>query len=246
MLIEQHQWWSPALTQEMTLKVYGHYGKPMVVFPAQSGRFYDYENFGMVEAVRSSIDAGKIKLFAVDSIDSQSWANWEAHPADRARRHDDYDRYITREVVPFIRTHCGGYQGKCLTTGCSMGAYHSANIFFRHPDLFDGVISVSGLYQLSLFVGDFMDERTYFNSPLAYLSNLCDPWYLDQYRQSAIIICCGQGAWEDAMLEDTRALGRLLEAKGVPAWIDIWGGDVNHDWPWWRKMMPYFLEKLGL
>ena len=151
----------------MALKVYGHYGKPMVVFPAQSGRFYDYENFGMVEAVRGSIDAGKIKLYAVDSIDSQSWANWEAHPADRARRHEDYDHYITQEVFPFIRTQCGGYQGKCLTTGCSMGAYHSANFFFRHPDIFDGVISISGLYQLSLFVGDFMDTHIYFNSPLA-------------------------------------------------------------------------------
>ena len=246
MFIEQHRWWSPALGQDMELKVYGHYGKPVLVFPAQGGRFYDYENFGMVEAVRGSIDGGKIKLFTVDSVDSQSWANWDSHPADRARRHEDYDRYIIQEVSPFIRQHCGDYPGKFLTTGCSMGAYHAVNFFFRHPATFDAVISISGLYQLSMFIGEYMDDRVYFNSPLAYLPGLEDPWYLDQYRQSAIIVCCGQGAWEDAMLEDTRALQRILEAKDIPSWIDIWGTDVNHDWPWWQKMMPYFLDHLGL
>lgn len=246
MQVEYHRWWSPNLGQDMELKVYGHYGRPVLVFPAQSGRFFDYENFGMVEAVRGSIDGGKIKLFAVDSVDAQSWANWDAHPADRARRHEDYDRYIVQEVAPLIRQNCGDYDGKFFTTGCSMGAYHAVNFFFRHPDVFDGTIALSGLYQLRMFIGDYMDDLVYFNSPLAYLPNLDDPWYLDQYRQSEIIVCCGQGAWEDAMLEDTRRLGSILEARGIPAWIDIWGGDVNHDWPWWRKMMPYFLGKLGL
>jgi esterase/lipase superfamily enzyme len=129
MQVEYHKWWSPSLGQDMELKVYGHYGKPVIVFPAQGGRFYEYEDFGMVEAVRSYIDGGKIKLFTVDSIDNQSWANYGAHPADRARRHEDYDRYIVNEVAPFARQHCGGDpasgQPKCLATGVSMGAYHA-------------------------------------------------------------------------------------------------------------------------
>jgi esterase/lipase superfamily enzyme len=247
---EYHKWWSPSLGQDMELKVYGHFGKPVIVFPAQGGRFYEYEDFGMVEAIRSFIDAGRIKLFTLDSIDNQSWANWSAHPADRARRHQDYDRYIINEVAPFIRQHCGGdtgpdgYGPKCLATGVSMGAYHAANFFFRHPDVFNALIALSGLYQLSMFVGDYSDDNVYFNSPLAYLPNLHDPWYIDQYRQSQIVVCCGQGAWEDAMLADTYTLKRILEHKQIPAWIDIWGHDVNHDWPWWRKMAPYFLEHL--
>lgn len=242
---EYHKWWSPSLNQDMELKVYGHYGKPVIVFPAQGGRFYEYEDFGMVEAVRSFIDGGKIKLFTVDSIDNQSWANGSAHPADRARRHQDYDRYIVSEVTPFIRQHCGGdNQLKCLATGVSMGAYHAVNFFFRHPDVFNALIALSGLYQVSMFVGDYWDENVYFNSPLAYLPNLQDPWYLDQYRQSQIIVCCGQGAWEDAMLADTLTLKHILEEKNIPAWIDIWGHDVNHDWPWWRRMAPYYLEHL--
>ena len=246
MKIEYHKWHSPNLGQDIELKVYGYYGKPMLVFPAQGGRFYDYENFGMVEAIHWFIETGRIKLFAVDSIDNQSWANMGIHPADRARRHENYDQYITDELVPFALEHCENAYNQLMVTGCSMGAFHAVNFFFRHPDLFDTVIALSGLYQLEMFIGDFMDETIYLNTPLAYLPNLEDNWYINQYRNSQIIVACGQGAWEDAMLSDTYRLRTILEDKGIPAWIDIWGHDVNHDWPWWHKMMPYFLGHLNL
>jgi esterase/lipase superfamily enzyme len=244
MHIEYHKWFSANLGHEMELKVYGHYGKPIIIFPAQGGRFYEFEDFGMINACESLVNSGKYKIFTVDSLDSQTWANWNAHPADRARRHEDYDRYITQEVVPFMRHHCAETDQRFLTAGVSMGGYHSANFFFRHPDIFDALIAISGLYKLDHFIGDYMDETIYFNTPIAYLSNLNDPWYLDQYRQSKIVICSGQGAWEDESLSDTLTLKQILEEKGIPAWIDIWGSDFNHDWTWCRKMMPYFLEKL--
>lgn len=241
MHIEYHKWWSPHLNQEMELKVYGHYGKPAVVFPAQGGRFFDFENFGMVSAIHHEIEAGRIKLFTVDSIDNQSWSNFGLHPADRARRHEDYDRYIVGEVVPFIKGHCQDTDQKMLTTGCSMGGYHAGNFFFRHPDVFDTMICLSGLFQLRMFIGDYSDDLVYFNSPLQYLPNLNDDWYLAQYRTSNIVVCVGQGAWEDDMRADAHALKTILEQKNVPAWIDFWGHDVNHDWPWWQKQLPYYL-----
>lgn len=243
MHVEYHKWWSPNLGQDMELKVYGHYGKPVMVFPAQAGRFFEYEDFKMVEALSELLNAGRIKLFTVDSVDAQSWANGGVHPAERARRHEDYDRYIVHEVAPFARKHCGG-EAKLLATGCSMGAYHAANFFFRHPDVFDMTLALSGMYDLKMFVGDYMDENVYFNSPVNYLPDLNDPWFIDQYRHSKIVVCCGQGAWEDEMLASTRALGHILASKDIPAWIDIWGYDVNHDWPWWRKMAPHFLKQL--
>jgi len=246
MNIEYHQWWSPNLGQNMEMKVYGHYGKPVLVFPAQGGRFFEYEDFKMIDAIAGFIDAGKVKVFTVDSIDNQSWANWNAHPADRARRHEDYDRYIVHEVAPFIHEHCAQTPQRYLASGCSMGAYHAANFFFRHPDVFDGVIALSGLFHLQSFIGDYVDEIVYFNSPLQYLPGLNDPWFIDKYRQSNIIVGVGQGAWEDAMLADAYELKRILDNKGIPHWIDVWGYDVNHDWPWWRQMMPYFLANLNL
>jgi esterase/lipase superfamily enzyme len=240
---EYHKNWSHHLNQDMEFKVYGHTGKPVIVFPAQGGRFFEFEDFGMIGAVSWFIGEGHYQFFTPDSVDNQSWANGWAHPADRARRHQDYDRYITQELVPWIRERIGE-DALFLSTGVSMGGYHSANFFFRHPDIFDSLISLSGLFQLGMFVGDYMDENVYFNSPLHYLHNLADPWYLECYRRSKIIICAGQGAWEEAMRWDIEELRRILEMKNIPAWIDLWGADVNHDWPWWRKQLPYFLSKL--
>lgn len=244
MQTEYHKWFSPALGQEMELKIYGYYGKPVIAFPAQGGRFFDFENFGMVESVERLIESGRIKLFCVDSIDHQSWANWQAYPAERARRHQDYDRYIIEELTPFVRKHCNNSPEKFIASGTSMGGYHAANFFFRHPDVFDTTIALSGVYRLNMFVGNYMDENVYENSPIHYLPDLNDPWYIDQYRQSNIILCCGQGAWEDEMITDAHTMRKILELKKIPHWIDFWGYDVNHDWPWWRKMLPYFLGHL--
>jgi esterase/lipase superfamily enzyme len=243
MQVEYYNLWSVHLNQQMEFKVYGNRGKPVIVFPSQGGRFYEYEDFGMVGACQPYIADGKIQLITVDSIDNQSWVNWGIHPADRAIRHNQYDRYIIEELIPFVRQQ-NPYPGKLISTGCSMGAYHSAHFFFRHPEVFDTMIAISGLFRLNMFIGDTMDDNIYFNSPLAYLPNLTDPDLLDLFRQSDIIVCVGQGAWEDPMLEDAYALKRILEDKQIPAWIDIWGYDVNHDWPWWRRMMPYFLSNL--
>jgi len=245
MNIEYHKYWSTFLNQDMEFKIYGHAGKPVLVFPAQGGRFFEFEDFKMIDASKWFIDQGLFQFYTVDSVDNQSWANWSARPSDRANRHEDYDRYIVSEMVPFIRHRCGE-NALLLATGVSMGGYHSANFFFRHPDIFDCLISLSGLFQLNLFVGDYVDDNIYFNSPLLYLPSLNDDWYLERYRRSQIIICAGQGAWENDTLVDVLNMEKILNEKQVPAWIDLWGFDVNHDWPWWRKQLPYFLSKIVL
>ncbi len=241
---EDHTWDSDALGQDMTLTVHGHAGRPVVAFPSQDGRVGDFEAWGMVDACAGLIDAGRMRIVAVDGIDWQSWTNHAISPADRGRRHDAYDRYIAAEVMPFVRELTGWK--RAWATGASMGGYHAANVVFRHPDLFDGLIAISGLYQLGLFVGDDQSEPVYMNSPLRYLPNLDDPWYLERLREAKLAIVCGQGAWEDDMLADTRALREVLAAKGIPAIVDEWGQDVNHDWPWWRQMLPHYLERLGV
>lgn len=82
----------------------------------------------------------------------------------------------------------------------------------------------------------------YYNSPIHFLPNMPEdhPW-LDLYRSGTIIFCCGQGAWEDQMRVDSAALDQILRDKNVPHWADFWGYDVNHDWPWWQKQLPYFM-----
>ena len=241
--VEEHTWFSPALGHDMSLKVYGRDGRPLVAFPSQEGRYWDFEDRGMVDACAGFIDRGRVRIVAVDGIDWQTWANWNAHPGERARRHDDYDRYLANEVVPFVRDLTG--RETAWATGASMGAFHAANALFRHPDLFDGLVAMSGLYQLRMFIGDAVDDAVYFNSPLLFLPGLEDPWYLDRFRAAKIAIVVGQGAWEEEMVADTKALEEILRAKSIPAVVDYWGHDVNHDWPWWRKMLPHYLELLG-
>jgi esterase/lipase superfamily enzyme len=244
MRVENRRWFSGHLGHDMELMLYGHGGKPLLCFPSYNGRMADWASFGMVDAVGDLIEAGRLTMVVVDGIDWQSWTNHSISPADRGRRHDAYDRYLADEVAPFLHDLTGWE--RAWTTGASMGGYHAANVLFRHPDLFDGLIALSGLYQLHLFVGDDQSEPVYFNSPLRYLPNLDDPWYLDRLRAARLAFVVGQGAYEDEMLADTRAMRSVLEAKGIPAIVDEWGGDVNHDWPWWRRMLPHYLGRLGV
>ncbi len=196
----------------------------------------------MIDAIASFIEQGRVRVFTPDSGDNESWLDRGKHPADRAHRHNAYDAYIVRELIPYINDVC--WRSDVIATGCSMGAYHAMNFYLRHPDVFTATIALSGCYQLSYFVGDYINDDIYFNSPLHYLPNMNDPWFLDRYRSGQIIACTGQGAWEDEMIADTSRLADIFASKHIPAWCDFWGHDVNHDWPWWRIQLPYFLEKL--
>jgi len=245
MNVEYHKKQSRHLGRAMELKVYGHAGKPVVVFPTGCGRFYEYEDFGMVAALQGPIDEGLVQLYTLDSVDCEAWmAHW-MFPGDRAWRHLQYERYLLEELVPFVRAR-SGYEGRLMTTGCSVGAYHAANFFFKHPDVFGSVVALSGIYGPQYFVGDYMDDNVYFNFPLCYLPNLTDAWYVEQFRMSDIVICVGQGAWEEDSLKETRALEEDLHALGVHAWVDYWGHNVSHDWPWWRRQIRHFVGKLEL
>lgn len=244
MQVDYHSFYSSKLGREMEFKSYGHGGKPMVVFPSSGGRFYEYEDFQMIEACRDFIESGKIRVYTVDSIDNETWLNNEKYAEDIGSLHNIYDSYIVDELIPFIRHH-NNYWGKMITTGCSMGGFHSLNFFFKHPDIFNTVIALSGIYDARFFVGENTDKfDIYINSPIDYLTELDDSRYLDLYRESNIIICTGQGAWEEDTIRDTKAIEYVLNFKNIPAWVDYWGYDVDHDWDWWRIQIRYFLFEL--
>ncbi|WP_443090956.1 esterase family protein [Basfia succiniciproducens] len=244
MHFERRSQWSSELGREMYFNVYGHTGKPVIVFPSSGGNQEEYANFGMIDACRSFIDRGLIKIYTPDSYDKESWlATWKSGH-DMALAHNAYDRYIVHELVPLIR-HESQWNGTMIATGCSMGAFHSVNFALRHPDLFDTTIALSGVYDARFFTGEFYgDPAVYFNSPIDSLWGQNDDWFLNQYRRNHFIVAVGQGAWENEHVSDTVRLQEAFNAKGIPAWFDYWGEDVDHDWPWWRKQMPFFLSKL--
>lgn len=245
MKVAYHKFWSLPLSRDMELKTYGQQGKPMIVFPSGGGRFYEFEDFGMIAAIQDFIEREQLVVYAVDSVDNESWLAHGKYPSDRGWRHSQYEQYIMEEVTPLVREH-SGWTDKFIAAGCSMGGYHAANFFFKHPDVFDTTIALSGLYSPEYFVGDYMDDYVYYNFPLVYLPHMTDPGSLAQYRRSRIILCAGQGAWEEDCLRETRALEAVLKSLEIPARVDYWGEDVNHDWAWWQKQLPYFLEALAL
>lgn len=236
-------YYSHHLGREIEFKSYGHAGKPMIVFPSSGGRFYEYEDFKMIDAIAPLIEAGRIRVYTPDSVDAESWYNFSASAEDRANRHNQYDRFIVDELVPHIRYETG-WQGGMLTHGCSMGAYHALNFYLRHPNIFDGTLALSGLYDARFFVGDHFGYNVYINSPTDYMNNMDDPWYLEHYRHGDIVLCVGQGDFEAESIRDTHLMADLFRQKGIDAWVDFWGYEVAHDWPWWRQQAPYFLDRM--
>jgi esterase/lipase superfamily enzyme len=239
---------SPALGHEMEHRRYSAdagvaaTAQPLLAFPSMNGRVGDWESFGMVDSIRHLIDAGRVTLYVTDGIDWQSWTAEDKPPAERVLRHADFDRYLVVELLHLIRAETG--RETLWAAGCSMGAFHSSNLLFRHPELVDGLIAMSGVYQPRRFIGEYSDAEVVAASPLDRLRAETDPAHLALYRRARIVLCVGQGAWEDDMLIDTRAMEALLAEKSIPAIVDYWGHDVNHDWPWWQKMLQYHLERL--
>jgi len=240
--------YSPALGRDMEWKVYGHAGRPVLYVPCQNGRFFDFENFRMTDAWQPWIDAGRVMVISVDTIDQETWSDPGGDPGWRSWRHEQWMHHLFDEIVPFIRDLARARNGWAdapgvIAFGCSLGATHAANLFFRRPDLFDGLLALSGIYTASYGFGDYSDERVYLNSPVDYLANLApDHPYIGEYNQRRGIIVVGQGPWE--IPDTTFRLQEICREKGIGVWFDIWGHDVEHGWDWWYKQVAYHVPHL--
>ena len=240
-------WHSPALDRDMEVKVYGHAGRPVLFIPCQDGRFYDFENYRMTDAWAPWIESGQCMVFAIDTMDKETYsASYEAYW--RIRRHEAWINYITDEVVPFIRSctcERNGWEGTpgIIAFGCSLGATHAANLFFRFPDQFDGLLALSGIFTSDYGFPGYMDDLVYRNSPVHYLGGMPENHpFIDRYNTGKAVIVVGQGAWE--IPESTYQLRDICQQKNIHVWFDIWGQDVKHDWDWWYKQVAYHVPHI--
>jgi len=237
--------WSPAIGATGTVIVYGHWGRPVLVFPSENGKAGDFAANGMVDAVADLVQAGRVKLYCVGSYDRHSWSNRSIPLEERARRHGAYESWIVDQVVPFIHADCGGALD-VLTTGASLGAFHAANLTLRRGDLFPRALCLSGNYDPSTWHGwGEQGDALYFQNPMAYVANLHGDHLEWLRRRVRLVLVCGQGMWEDTTgsLASTRAFAGALAEKGVPHELDVWGHDVAHDWPWWRRQLAHHLHR---
>ena len=239
---KEMNWHSTRLDHVMNIRVYGKpTAAPILVFPTQDAMSDNFENFGMIKALAEDLNSGRIQLFCVDTVDTETWSNVWGDKTWRAHRQEQYYAYIIDEVVPCIyRENTSGRLP--IAAGCSLGGLHAAIVFFRRPDLFGGVLALSGVYDAKFFTDGWMNDVLYDNSPLDFLVNMpCDHPYIDLYNQRRIVLCVGQGRWEEEGRRTTALMGDVLYSKDIHAWVDFWGYDVDHDWDWWKKQFTYFL-----
>jgi len=226
----------------MDLLVFGHAGAKVLVFPTRGGRFHEYEDLRLTEALAAKLEQGQLQLFCVDSVDAESFFCWWAHPSGRIRRHQQYERYLLEEVLPFID---GRNPHECLIAhGCSFGAYHAVNLAFRHPRLFRKVAAFSGRYDLTLGVEEFpalfdgfYNEDVYFHTPCHFLPNLNCPERMAHLRRMDIVLVVGE---EDPFRGSNEQLSRILAEKDIPHRLHLWSERAHRGY-YWRRMAPLYL-----
>lgn len=233
---EHHKWYSPRLEHDMELVIHGHAGARMLVFPTSRGRFYEYEDRGMIANLADQIDAGQLQVICLDSVDGESFYNWNASPGWRIWRHVLYEEYILNEVLPMSREK--NSNPFMIAHGCSFGAFHAMNIALRHPWLFGRVLACSGKYDMSNFFGGWYDDTLYYHTPSHFVPGMPDGPQLEAIRRMNIIIAVGR---DDPNIENNRQLSQALWNRGVWHSFREWDG-WSHDWPYWAKMVRTYIS----
>lgn len=226
------KWWSPSLGKEMEMLVFGHSGTPVLVFPSSMGRFFEWEDFKMIETCKNQIESGFNQFYCIDSVDAESFYNKGVDPFTRFMRYRQFESYITDEVIPFI--HNNNPNRYIISTGASFGAYHAANIALKHPWSFGKLIAMSGKYDISSFCDGQYNDNVYFNNPIDYMPNLDDHNRLDAIKRVDLRFVAGD---QDICLDATKHFCDILYRKGIWYELDIWSPGVIHDWHEWRRMI---------
>ena len=230
-----HRWFSPALSRDMELLLFGHSGAKVLVFPTSMGRFFEWEDRGMIHgALGHHIEQGWLQVCCVDGVDGESWyAKWK-HPHDRAVRHSQYDAYVRSEVLPLL-DHVNP-NPFLITVGASFGAYHAMSFGLRYPDRVGRVVGLSGLYDIRDFTGGYSDEAVYFYNPADFVLGESDG-RLAAIQRMDIIMAIGR---DDPMIGANRYFSGRLWSKGIWHALRIWDG-WYHDWPYWAQMLPMYI-----
>ncbi len=232
---EYLHWVSPSLSRKMELLWFGHAGRPVIGFPTSAGRFYQLEDFGLIGSLRGKIEEGRLQVCCVDSVDAESWYNKSIHPRDRARRHDQYDRYLREEIVPFVTARAG--RDDVALFGASFGAYHALNLCCRYPEAVTSAIAFSGLFDIHRYLDGYWDDLCYYHSPTAYVPNM-DAGWVARLSRLQIVVATGE---YDHLADANREMIGILQRKGIPVTGEIWNGTFGHDWSFWSEHIHRFL-----
>ena len=238
------RWFSRSLQQETRLVRWGHYGTPVLLFPTAGGDAEEVERFLLVQALAGLLEAGRVKIYSVDSIAGAAWLSKRHSPGFCSRLMTLFDRYVRDEVVPAIRSDCRSPEIEIITGGASIGAFNALASLCRHPDVFSKAICMSGSYDLEHWLEGQWNEDFYYASPLHYLPGLSeDSEQLRLLRHRYVAIPTGQGRWEEP--GESWKVAHALGSRGIPNRLHLWGREWDHDWPTWRAMLPHYLGEMA-
>jgi esterase/lipase superfamily enzyme len=220
----------------MEMLVFGKAGARMLAFPTSKGRFFDWEDRGLVGTLAASIEANQLQLYCLDSVDGESWYAEQKHPADRVKRHMQYDAYLLDEVLPYtLQQNSNPF---LIVAGASFGGYHAVNFGLRHPEHVGRILSMSGLCDIRRFTDGYYDENIYFNNPVDFIVHEHEPKRLESLRKLDIILAVGR---DDPLCPSNQKLSGVLWDRGIGNALRIWDGWA-HDWPFWQQMLKLYVS----
>ncbi|PJF29303.1 MAG: esterase [Phototrophicales bacterium] len=233
---EYHRWYSPSLNRDMELLIFGHAGARVVIFPTSKGKFYEWEDRGMIHSLRHHLNQGWLQLYCVDSVDHESWYNYGAHPGARAWRHHQYMMYVLHEVLPLsLQKNDNPF---LMTMGASFGAFHAMSFGLKFPEKVDRILAFSGMFDIRSFTGGYGEEMVYAYNPMQFIQNEWQWERLSALRHIDIIMATGK---DDRLIGDARAMSGVLWSKGIGNALREWDG-WSHDWQYWERMMHLYIN----
>lgn len=230
--IEHTDYYSHILGLSLKVEITGHFGYPVIMFPTSQGDYTQNGDFYLNASISEFTDAGKLKLYNVQTIDKNSFYADDLSPHERIYNYELFMRFMVQEFVPYIQklhqTH------RVAVAGASFGGYHTANFAFRFPDLVSHLFCMSGAFSIRNFMDGFNNDLVYYNCPEEFVPN-DESW---KYKHMNIVLSTSD---EDICLDKTRKMAGLLEEKGISFWYDEakW---IQHDWPLWRMVFPKFVK----
>lgn len=235
-------WHSPRLEQSVGMARWGHWGQPVLLFPTAGGDACEVERMGLIDALRPMIDAGRIKVYSLDSVAGRALAKKEGSPEHRCWLLKQFGEYVAQEAVPAIKDDSGGAVAGIVASGASIGAFNAVSVLCRYPDHFRAAIGMSGTYELSGLLDYAGNEDYHLAAPIRFLPDLVHAPTLERLRSRRVLLAHGQGRWEDP--SQSWSMADRLGEKGIPNRVDAWGLEHDHDWPTWRQMLPCFLDEM--
>ena len=156
---DYHRWYSRSLGRDMELLVFGHGGPPVVVFPSSMGAFFEFEDRGMVEALRRQTRQ-RLAAALLRVVGRRRELVRARQAATRASGSNVICSTSPTSSATSCRSSASSIRSRGIgVTGCSFGAYHAMAMALRHPYVFTSCITMSGAFDIRQFLDGWSDTR---------------------------------------------------------------------------------------